>query len=259
MKKLIVANWKMNPMSAEEARRIFLGVEHRMHLYRDKAEVVVCAPFVFLPGLVHHSQFAQTGAQNLHWEESGAFTGETSVKQLVNFGVRYVILGHSERRIYFGETDSFVGIKIISALRHKIIPIVCLGGDAKASKANIKKLITKQFNAAVKGLDKRQTEKIVFVYEPTWAISTMRKSEPETGEHAAEMIGHIRAMLAKHVGAGKSASMQVLYGGSVNPANVQEFSKHPTIDGALVGAASLDPDKFIAIVKEFHRESIHKS
>jgi triosephosphate isomerase (TIM) len=259
MKKLLVANWKMNPKTLDQARRIFLGIEHRMHFYQDKAEVVVCPPFLFLPALSHHAHYMKLGAQNLHWQDEGAFTGEVSPSQLATWRVEYVILGHSERRIHFDETDASVRLKIDAAIKHKITPIVCLGGDAKATQANMKRLTTRQFNAAVKGLDKKHLEKIIFVYEPTWAISTMKNAEPATGEHAADLIMHIREMIAKHVGVTRSASMHVLYGGSVNKANVHEFAMHPTIDGALVGAASLEPDNFIAVIKEFHRESIHKA
>jgi triosephosphate isomerase (TIM) len=259
MKKLIIANWKMNPENLDQARRIFQGVEHRMHFFQDKTEVVVCPPYIFLPGLTHHAHYTKLGAQNLHWQDTGAFTGEVSAKQLSAWSLGYAILGHSERRIQFGESDENVRLKIKAAIKHRIVPVVCLGGDAKASQNNMKRLTTKQFNAAVKGLDKKQIEKIIFVYEPTWAISTMKNAEPATGEHAADLIMHIRQLSAKHVGVTRSAGMHILYGGSVNKANVHEFAKHPTIDGALIGAASLEPDNFVSVIKEFHRESIHKA
>ena len=259
MKKLLVANWKMNPETLDQARRIFQGVEHRMHFFQDKTEVVVCPPNLFLPGLSHYAHYIKLGAQNLHWQDFGAFTGEVSPKQLSVWNVDYAILGHSERRIHFGETDQSVRLRIDGALQHKIVPVVCLGGDVKASQSNMKRLTTKQFNVAVKGLEKKQIEKIIFVYEPTWAISTMKNAVPATGEHAVDLIMHIRSLLAKHVGVTRSANMRVLYGGSVNKANVHEFAKYPTIDGALVGAASLDSDNFISVIKEFHRESIHKA
>ncbi len=249
----------MNPKTSEEARKLYSSVEHRMHFYHDKADVVICPPFIFLPSLSLHAHYTHLGSQNLYSQESGAFTGEVSVSQLTGFRVTHVILGHSERRIYFGETDAQVRLKVEAALNHKIIPIVCLGGDAKATRTAMKRLTTKQFNAAVKGLDKKLIGKIIFVYEPIWAISTFKQSEPATGEHAAELIMHIREMIAKHVGATHAANMPVLYGGSVNKGNVHEFSKFPAIDGVLVGAASLDADNFIAIIKEFHRESIHKA
>ncbi len=259
MKKLIVANWKMNPKTSDEARKLFLGIEHRMHFFNDKAQVVLCPPFIYLPQLSLYSHHIRLGAQNLHAKDSGAFTGEVSVAQLSGLRVTHVILGHSERRIYFGETDSQVREKIEAALRHKMIPVVCLGGDPKASKGTMKRLVTKQFKAAVNGLDKKLVGKIIFVYEPIWAISTFKNAEPATGEHAAELTLHIRDLLEKIVGTVHAANMPILYGGSVNKANVHEFSKFPTIDGALVGAASLDSDNFMTVVKEFHRESIHKT
>lgn len=258
MKKHIIANWKMNPQTLEQARTLFLGVEHRMHLYHDKAMVTVCAPFVFLPPLSHYRHYVRIGAQNVFFKENGAFTGEISIPHLANWDVEYVILGHSERRIFFDESDEYVRLKVEACLNNKLTPVVCLGGDSKATKDAMKRLTTKQFNAAVKGLEKRQIEKIIFVYEPTWAISTIKKAQPATGEHAAELIKHIRGLLGKHVGLEKASNSQILYGGSVNKSNVHEFAKHPGIDGALVGAASLNADDFISIIKEFHRESIHK-
>ncbi len=259
MKKLIIANWKMNPNSLDEARKLFYSVEHRMHLVSDKAEVAVLAPYIFLPLLSHHSSYARLGAQDMFWLESGAFTGEVSVKQLKNFKIDYILLGHSERRMFFGETDAFINLKLHTALKHKLIPIVCLGGDAKVTKATSKKLVTKQFSAAIKAINKKDIEKIVFVYEPTWAISTMKHAHAANGEDASEITIHIRSLIAKHIGVTRAANMRILYGGSVSKTNVNEFAKYPTIDGALVGAASLDPENFFSVVKEFHRESIHKS
>jgi triosephosphate isomerase len=172
--------------------------------------------------------------------------------------VAYVILGHSERRIYLGETDSMVNAKIVAALNAKIIPVVCLGGEEGAIKSEMKTLVTKQFVKAIRGLDKKHLEKIIFVYEPVWAISTMKNAKPANGEHAVEMIDHIRSLIARRLTRERAANMRVLYGGSVNKDNVSEFAKHPQIDGALVGAASLDANNFWAVIEEFNRESIHK-
>jgi triosephosphate isomerase (TIM) len=257
MKKLIIGNWKMNPETMEQARALLLAAEHRAHLVAHSADVVVCPPFVFLAPFSHHSHLVKLGAQNIAWAEAGAFTGEISAPQLKQWGIEYVILGHSERRLYFGEDDAGVNQKVLVALKHKIHPVVCLGGDEKAKKGEMKRLVTKQFNAAVKGLDREQVGKVIFAYEPFWAISTMKKSTPATGEHASELISHIRALLAKKVGKGHAHHMKVLYGGTVNKANAHEFAMYPEISGALVGGASLDPEAFWHIVKEFARESIH--
>jgi triosephosphate isomerase len=258
MKKLIVANWKMNPQTMDEARKLVVPLEHRMHLVSEKAEVVICTPYVYLPAFSHYLHYLKLGAQNISWDASGALTGEISPDQITQWNVEYVILGHSERRIYLGETDSVINLKIINALKHKMTPIVCLGGEKGVIKSEMKTLITKQFIKLTKDLDHHELQKIVYVYEPSWAISTMKKSEPATGEHASELIEHIYTLLGRKVGKGAARNMRVLYGGTVNKENVSEYAKFANIDGALVGAASLDPDNFWEIIKEFERESIHK-
>jgi len=257
MKKLVIANWKMNPQTVDEARRLVASLEHRMHVVAEHTEVVVCAPFVYIPAFSHYIHQVKLGAQNVSWQDAGPLTGEISPLQLKEWKVDYVILGHSERRLYLGETDSMVNAKIISALKHRITPIVCLGGEENAKKDDMKTLVTEQFRKVVKGLDKKDLEKIVFVYEPVWAISTMKKSQPATGEHAYELIAHIYSLLEKKLGK-MARNMRVLYGGTVNQENVHEYAQFPQIDGALVGAASLDPDNFWQVVSEFNRESIHR-
>jgi triosephosphate isomerase (TIM) len=258
MKKLIVANWKMNPETLAAARQLLLGLEHRMPMVQHTADVVVCPPHVFLAPFSHYAHLARLGTQNISWADGGAYTGEISAPQVGQWDVEYVILGHSERRIYCGETDSLVNLKIATALKHKMHPIVCLGGEEGAKKAGMKRLVSKQFAAAVKGLDRADIARIIFAYEPIWAISTMKNSKPATGDHAAELINHIRGLLAKKIGKDRAVSARVLYGGTVNKLNVHEFSKYPEISGALVGGASLDGEAFWEIVKEFSRESIHK-
>ena len=258
MKRLIIANWKMNPQTLEEAKKLMVSWQHRLHFVADHVEVVICPPFVFLPSLHHHVAVIKLGAQNMSWIEEGALTGEVSAIQLKHWNVSYVILGHSERRLYLGETDSIVNEKVKLALYHKLTPILCLGGEQGADRDQMQSLVTKQFAACTKDVEDKNLHKIVYVYEPTWAISTMNKSRPETGEHAAEMVDHIYTLLEHRIGkAAKTA--KVLYGGTVNKLNVHEYAKFPQIDGALVGAASLDSENFWQIIKEFHRESLHRS
>ena len=217
-----------------------------MHAMADKTEVVICAPFVFLPGLSQYCHALKLGAQNMSWADKGALTGEISGQQLNQFNISYVIIGHSERRLYLGETNSVANAKIIAALKAKITPIVCLGSEE----------IGPQFAEVTKDLDESQLKKIVYVYEPTHAISTMPNSRPETGEEAEKAIRHIYELLEHRIG--KSAHMlRVLYGGTVNKTNVAEYAKFSKIDGALVGAASLDSENFWEVVKEFNRESVH--
>jgi triosephosphate isomerase len=257
IKKLVVANWKVNPQTIDEARRLISSFEYRMHAVAEHTEVVICAPHVFLAPLAHFVHATKLGAQNVSWIEHGAMTGEVSAGMLKNWNVSYVILGHSERRLYLGETDSIVNAKIITALKYKLTPIVCLGGEEGATKDDMRSLVTRQFTKVIKNLDKRQIEKIVYVYEPVWAISTMRKSQPATGEHANELISHIYDLLEKKIGR-IARNIRVLYGGTVNKDNVHDYAQYPQIDGALVGAASLDSDNFWHVVSEFNRESIHK-
>ena len=259
MKKLIVANWKMNPETVEQARKLVASWEHRMHAVADHVEVVVCAPFVYLPILSHNGHQVKLGAQNVSWSDAGALTGEISVLMMKQWNVQFVILGHSERRLFLGETDSVINAKIGECLKHQMTPIVCLGGEQGAEKEHMKGLVTKQFAAVTKDLVKKQLEKIIYVYEPVWAISTMNKSEPATGEHAVELIEHIYDLLADRIGQAESRNIRVLYGGTVNRNNVSEYSRFPKIDGALVGAASLDSESFWDVVKEFNREAIHHS
>lgn len=265
MKKLIIANWKMNPDTVGQARSLVSHLEHRMFKVLNHAEVVNCVPYVFLPALMHYAHHTQIGAQNLHWALSGAFTGEISAAQLENWKVRYVILGHSERRIFMGETDSMVNAKLVAALNAKLVPVVCLGGEEGAIQSEMKTLVTKQFVSVTRGLDRQHLEKIIFVYEPIWAISTMKISlsgrqagKPASGEHAAELITHIRSLLARRITKERAANMRILYGGTVNRDNVHQFAKYSEIDGALVGAASLDTENFWEIINEFARESVHK-
>ncbi len=258
MKKLIIANWKMNPESIQDARALVSSLEHRMHLVFQKTEVVICPPFTFLPAIFHYHNLSHLGAQNMSWAERGPFTGEISANQLKAWNVQYVILGHSERRIYLGETDSMVNAKIIAALNTKITPVVCLGGEEGAIKSEMKTLVTKQFVKVTKDLDKKHLEKIIFVYEPIWAISTMRNSKPATGEHARELILHIQSLLGRRIGVERAKNMRILYGGTVNKDNVHEFARYPEIDGVLVGAASLELENFWRVIDEFNRESVHR-
>lgn len=257
MKKLVIANWKMNPQTAPEARRIFSSIEQRMHNI-NHTEVVICAPSIFIAPLSYSAHRTNLGAQNVSWAAEGSLTGEVSVNQLELFNVRYIILGHSERRINLGETDEMVKQKISIILKHKMVPVVCLGGEKGANKSDMKKIITKQFKTAISSLDKKELLKCVFVYEPVWAISTVKNSKPATGQHAQEMILFIQNMLAKKVGKDHAKHVRILYGGTVNKNNVNQYAKYPEIDGALVGAASLDPDNFWEVIKEFDREAVHR-
>lgn len=252
-RRLIIANWKMNPLSIDEARRLAMSIEHRMHQFHNKADVAVCPPFLFLPALSQYLHFIKLGAQNCSWEETGPFTGEVSPGQLSQYRVEYVILGHSERRLNFGESDGAVMLKLFEAMKRKLTPVLCLGGEKNAKKEGMKRLVSKQFKDCLAGIDKKDWHKIVFVYEPVWAISTMSKGEPATGEHAVELISYIRSLIAKGVGKHAAATIKILYGGSVNRTNAAQFAHFEEIDGALVGAAGLEAENFTEVIREFAR------
>lgn len=245
--KIVVANWKMNPDTIDEARRIASRVEHGMLTSdRAKVEVAICPPFVFLPVVKHAVHFVKLGAQDITFAEKGPWTGEVSPKQLLEFGVRYVIVGHSERRM-IGEDSHMVREKIKIALAHRIEPVVCIGGRAKkgASLAAIKRLIKKQLTEELRGTDFHKS-KVTICYEPSWAISRGLG----TGHHAdarqvAEAIGFVKEETGDIV--------RVIYGGSVDARNAREFAAFRDIDGALVGGASLDLLEFLKIIKEFSK------
>ncbi len=258
MNKLVVGNWKMNPQTIKEAEELVQHIEKKLTEGEISTDVVICPPFVFLAKFAHLKNI-KLGAQNLSWAQEGPLTGEISATELKQLGVQYVILGHSERRMNLGETDSVVNAKLIEAMKRNLTPILCLGGEPGAIEKEMKIVVAKQFVRCTKGLTKDDLKKIVFAYEPIWAISTMKKSKPASSEHARDQIEHIYQILARHMPEHEARGIRVIYGGTVNQDNVNKYAKHPVIQGALVGAASLDPDNFWEIISEFDRESIHKS
>ncbi len=258
MTKLVVANWKMNPQTLDEARKLIGSWEHALRSLDGKVRVVVAVPFVFLPELSGYLRNIHLAAQNVSWADGGALTGEISSKQLIESNVEYVILGHSERRLYLGETDSMVNAKLLTVLKNHLTPILCLGGEEGAIEGEMKTLVTKQFIRCTKGLSAKQLAKIIYVYEPVWAISTVKKSHAASGEHARDLIEHIYQLLEHRMTITAARKIKVLYGGTVNQSNVHEYAKYPEIKGALVGAASLDAENFWKVIEEFNRESIHR-
>jgi triosephosphate isomerase len=221
---------------------------------KGKAEVsgvesVICAPFTALPALVEavRGTSLKVGAQNLHWEDSGAFTGEISGVMLKDLGVQYVIIGHSERRAYFADTDETVNKKVHAAFRHGLLPIVCVGESLEEREAGKTKDVCRvQTEAALEGLTGEQAGQVVIAYEPIWAIGTGKTS---TAEDANEVIGYIRERIAAKFGADVAGKVRIQYGGSVKPGNIREFMQQPQIDGALVGGASLEPASYIQLVE----------
>lgn len=246
-KPLIAGNWKMHKTireAVELAGALRAGLDGV-----DGADIVLCPPFTALQavgGALAGSDTLSLGAQNLYWEPQGAYTGEVSAAMLTDLGCRYVIIGHSERRQYFGETDETVPRKVRAALDAGLVPIVCVGERWEEREAGrTESLVRRQVTAALAGLAPQEVAGLAVAYEPVWAIGTGRAA---TGADAAEV-----AALIRHVAAGSAGDaaerLRILYGGSVTSANMGEFMAQPGIDGALVGGASLKADSFAGIVE----------
>ncbi|MGP1382696.1 MAG: triose-phosphate isomerase [Thainema sp.] len=238
MRKIVIAgNWKMFKTQVE-TQEFLQGFMPLLSETPEEREVVLCAPFTDLGTLSRnlHGSRIKVGAQNVHWEETGAFTGEVSAPMLTEIGVRYVVIGHSERRQYFGETDETVNLRLKAAQSHGLTPILCVGeSKAQRDAGETEKIISQQLEKDLVDVDQAN---LVIAYEPIWAIGT--GDTCESGE-ANRVIGLIRSQLTN-----KDVSIQ--YGGSVKPGNVDEIMAQPEIDGALVGGASLEPESFARIV-----------
>lgn len=243
---LIVANWKMYK-TLGEALAFVERIRPALEAPAGGTEAVICAPFTalavlgkLLPGRV------ALGAQDCYWEQEGAFTGEVSPKMLVDAGCRYVIVGHSERRQQFGETDETVRRKIGAAIAAGLTVIACVGerlDDRDGGKTMA--VVEKQVRDGLGGLGAREREKLVVAYEPVWAIGTGRTATPE---QAQEVQAFIRRLLAELYGAPAADGTRILYGGSVKPDNIKALMAKPDVDGGLVGGASLDPEAFLRLV-----------
>ncbi len=245
MTRLVVANWKMNPQTLEEARALASQIESGLlTMSQSLVETVICPPFVFLPPLriVVHSGFL--GSQNLAAQAAGPFTGEISARQLQEFGVRYVIIGHSERRA-LGETDELISQKLGLALKHRFEPILCVGYGAKRSFSSsaIKRLVKSQVQKAVKGLSVSRGAPLAIAYEPVWAISQgLGTGQAVKPSHASEIIKFIKT---------QAPSARVIYGGSLDSKNAASFAAQKVIEGGLVGGASLNAEEFLGIIRAF--------
>ena len=246
-KKVIAANWKMykTPEHAKQFFHDFLPLVKG----HDRDEIVICPPYVDLHASLEAAKGSEAtiGAQNLYWKEEGAFTGEVSSTMLVAVGCTHVIIGHSERRQYFGETDDTVNLKLKAALEHGLTPIVCVGEVLEEREAGLTEdVLRRQCVRAFHALSAKKAAKLVIAYEPVWAIGTGKTATPEM---AADAHAIIRAEAAKAFGEEFAEKLRILYGGSVKPDNATALMSQEEIDGALVGGASLDPKSFTAIVK----------
>lgn len=242
---LIVGNWKMNTTLQESLSLIEGLLSNSLSIDRD---YVVCPPYtgLSLAGKLIKETKIQLGAQNMHFEEKGAYTGEISSLMLKELDVKYVIIGHSERRQFFGETDLNVSKKTFKALSNKLTPIMCVGESLAQREGNSHyKIIKNQIVEGLRLVDSSKASDVVFAYEPVWAIGTGRTA---TSDQANDMLGFIRTVLADLYDPAISESVRILYGGSVNSSNIDDLMKQPEIDGVLVGGASLKSDEFLKIM-----------
>ena len=244
-KKVIAGNWKINMLPNEA----IAFIEQITPMVKDtENEVILCVPYIdlFYSLLSAQKTNIKIGAQNMHWEEKGAYTGEVSGQMLKSIGVEYVIIGHSERRQYFAETDETVNKKVKAALSNGLKPIICVGETLEQrEQGKAEEIITKQTMLALEGLAKEQMENVVLAYEPIWAIGTGKTA---TSEDANNSIKSIRNKVAELYGQEVAEKITILYGGSVKADNAKELFSTTDIDGGLVGGASLKVEEFSKIV-----------
>jgi triosephosphate isomerase (TIM) len=246
-KKVIAANWKM--FKTPDETFAFIQAFLREVSGHNRDEIVLCPPFVDIATAVQAARHSnvQIGAQNMYWEKEGAFTGEISARMIQAAGCTHVIIGHSERRQYFGETDDTINRKLLAALEAGLVPIVCVGEVLQEREAGLtEEVLRRQVTGAFRTISGDKAAPIIVAYEPMWAIGTGKTATPAI---AADAHVVIRAEAAKAFGQTAAGNMRILYGGSVKPDNAKALMSQSEIDGALVGGASLEPKSFIAIVK----------
>ena len=251
-KTIIAGNWKMNKTLSEtkafaESIKPMLG-KHKW------CEVVLCVPAVNIPGAVKAFKDTRVaiGGENCHYEASGAFTGEVTVEMLKEVGAKYVIIGHSERRQYYNETDVTVNKKTHAALAAGLRPIVCVGESLEQREMGVtEELISYQLKMALSGLNESQVRRVVIAYEPIWAIGTGKTA---TAEQAGAVCSHIRAIIRKEYGARVARAVTIQYGGSMNAKNAAELLAQPDIDGGLIGGAALKPEDFTTIINAANQD-----
>lgn len=251
-KKVIAGNWKMNKTQAE-VEAFIEGVKSIE--VAENNEAIICAPYVYLPTLVAglKDSSVKVSAQNVHFEENGAFTGEVSPLMLKDIGVTHTVIGHSERREYYNETDQSVNQKVHAAFKYGLTPIVCVGETLAQREANeTLSHIESQVTKALEGLSNDQVKSTILAYEPIWAIGTGKTA---SSEQANEVCGHVRQVVAKLTDQNVADAVSIQYGGSVKPANIDELLETSDIDGALVGGASLEVDSFKALVESGNQKA----
>tara|TARA_R110002096_G_scaffold324349_4_gene518425 strand:- start:18249 stop:19016 length:768 start_codon:yes stop_codon:yes gene_type:complete len=244
---LIAGNWKMN-CGPNEAAELLEGLKNRKSEVSEDVDVLVCPPFVSLSMAVNylHDTDIQVGAQNFHYEDNGAYTGEISATMLEESGCNYVLIGHSERREYFGETDELVNKKAHKALAHSLVPVICVGETLEERKSGVHfDLVSDQIKIALRGISSTEALDVVVAYEPIWAIGTGETASPE---QAQEMHAYIRAIIAGIYDEETASAIRILYGGSMKPGNAEELLGQTDVDGGLIGGASLSAEAFSEII-----------
>ena len=245
-KTIIAGNWKMNKTASETKK---FAEELKAIMPRAKwCETVVCVPFVNIPAALKafKDMRVSVGAENLYYEPSGAYTGEVSAEMLKDLGVKYVIVGHSERREYFGETDQIVNKKVLAVLNAGMSPIICVGESLDQRESGVTAdWISLQVKGALYGVPADKLRRCIIAYEPIWAIGTGKTA---TAEQAGEVCSNIRATIRSLYGARVARAVTIQYGGSMNAKNAAELLAQPDIDGGLIGGAALKPDDFMAII-----------
>ena len=247
-KKIIAGNWKMNIKPSETAALV-KGVAEATRDFAGKVDVVCCTPAIDVPAAVAAAAgtHVEVGAENAHWEDHGAFTGEISTGMLTDAGAKYVIVGHSERRQYFGETDETVNKRARAVIAAGLTCIVCVGETLEEREAGkLVEVIERQMNVGLKDVTAADCAKLVIAYEPVWAIGTGKTATPD---QAQEVHALIRATLAKLVGAATAETVRIQYGGSMKPSNAAELLAKKDIDGGLIGGAALKAADFAGIIQ----------
>ena len=241
-KPVVAANWKMFK-TRDEALQFIYAVNDQVPS-KDIVDTVICAPAIHLRSLVkRQGENIRIGAQNMHYADEGAYTGEISPNMLVSTGVSYVIIGHNERRRYNNETEDDVNLKLIAAINHGLVPIVCLGETAEQFEhADTDYILREQVRTAFKGVKAKDVDKIILAYEPIWAVGTGRSAPSELAD---QKCGLIRKIVGDLYSFECAENIRILYGGSVNPSNCYELLSKPNIDGALIGGAALVSDNYI--------------
>ncbi|OGI61054.1 triose-phosphate isomerase [Candidatus Nomurabacteria bacterium RIFCSPHIGHO2_01_FULL_38_19] len=245
--KIIIGNWKMNPLTGKEAEKLFGSIAKAVSRVK-KTEIIICAPFVYLDRLTKiRTSKIKLGAQDSFGLNTGPFTGEISPEMLYDIGVRYVILGHSERRA-LGENNSDINKKIKSALSAGLVPILCVGDDARDENHEYFNIVKIQLEECLAGVSKTAISKVIVAYEPIWAISSTVNRRNATALDSREMAIFIRKILSDKFGS-EAQSIKIIYGGSANEKDAEDFLKNGGVDGLLPGRASLDAKKFSEIIK----------